>query len=82
MDPKASLFAPGTPEREACDEFNIAYTDLLRMLDDVFNGQPAKIQAAKAAMNRLGDIASLMASGMKVPGKFIGPSFEFSDTRS
>jgi photosystem II stability/assembly factor-like uncharacterized protein len=76
-DPSAVLYTGD--EKAACDEFNIAYTDLLRQLDRVFNGHPGEIRTAVTQMRSvLRPLATKLVSGVRVPGKNIGPSFEFN----
>ena len=75
--PKAADYAPGSPERLACDAFNVTYTKLLKGLHDAFNGQPNKLGATTATMFQLSSKAAELANIRLADGTHAGPSFEF-----
>jgi hypothetical protein len=57
--------------------FNAAYSDLLRKLHQVFNGQPDWLGPALLTMQNLKDQAQVMMSLEIVPGQTAGPTFEY-----
>ena len=62
---------------QASDEFNRAYTSLLKLLHETFNGNPSRLSAAVSVMRDLPDLA---ASLFQIPlgnGTKAGPTFEW-----
>jgi hypothetical protein len=57
--------------------FNQAYSDVLRKLNLVFNGQPDYLGPAMLTMQGLGQQAHLLMSQEIVPGLTAGPTFTF-----
>jgi len=83
-NPKASNYPPGTPVRQACDDFNSTYTGLLDSLHNAFNGSPSTIGTAVDTMFTLaGQAKHLMTfqfpSGA---GTYAGPSFEYTPSKA
>ena len=74
----AADYAAGSAERAAVDAFNLAYSDMLRLLQRAFDGSPGTITAAIQSMRDLrtaaGDVVSTTDSHT---GKQLGPSFEY-----
>ena len=77
-NPRASDFADKTPERLAVDKFNRMYTQMLGLLDDAFNRDPAKIIDAINLMKPgLRNAAKAVMAIVLDDGTRPGPSFEF-----
>lgn len=77
-DPKAANHAEGSPERQAIDAFNRTYSELLRILQRAFDGNPTEIRSCRRAMARLGVAATALIE-MEDPntGGRLGPPFEY-----
>jgi hypothetical protein len=81
---KSIMFGQGSEERHRVDEFNAAYTSLLRGLHKTFNGYPEHLK------NTLGLMYDVKLYGEKLcslafPGKAgytIGPAFEYTTGNS
>ncbi len=82
-DPRAGDYPAGSPERRAMDAVNYTYTSLLAQLDDLVNGHAddAHFTSALALMSSLARQARAMAIGAAVPGRVLGPSFEYQPVR-
>jgi hypothetical protein len=76
-NPKAGDYAPGSRERRACDNFNYAYTSLLRGLHAVVNGAQERLPATIGLMFSLRQQGMDMMSGASTGGTPVGPSFEY-----
>ncbi|HUX04487.1 MAG TPA: ferritin-like protein [Acidimicrobiales bacterium] len=78
-DPCAQNYPTGSPERLAMDTFNFTYTTLLTQLHDLVNGHADMtcFGTALSLMESLAHQARAMASGVAVPGRVLGPSFEY-----
>ena len=61
----------------ACRTFNYTYTNLLKVLHEVFNGSPERYGAAIGLMMSLEQQAKDMTTGVTTGGAAVGPSFEF-----
>jgi hypothetical protein len=81
-NPRTSDHAPGSPIRTAQEEFNHAYCTLLRLLEQVFNGSPQKLEAAIGAMYGLkGKAQALMLMPTEDGLETAGPTFEYVASR-
>lgn len=77
-NPRSADHAEGTPVRVAMDSFNQAYWDLLRMLQQSFNGNPALMLNALTPMAELRDSAQALMQMPTGDGETTaGPSFEY-----
>jgi hypothetical protein len=77
-DPKAADYPSGSAERTKVDSFNRAYSDLLRLLQQAFDGAPNKVVAAVNSMRVL-RLAAGQVVQMTDPhtGKQLGLTFEY-----
>ena len=76
-DPKASKYPATSQAHFLNDNFNYAYTSLLKALHLTFNGQPNRLDSAIAIMHSMRELAMEM---MNVPFENCenaGPSFEY-----
>jgi hypothetical protein len=77
-NPRAADHALGSQIRTAQDDFNITYCTILQLLDQVFNGEPQKLQLAIGSMFRLKDQATAL---LRIPTEdglaTAGPTFEY-----
>jgi len=62
---------------EASDEFNKAYTSLLKLLHETFNGTPSRLSAAVSVMRDLPDLAAALFQIPLGNGLQAGPTFEW-----
>jgi rubrerythrin len=76
-DPHCSNYPEGSPARKACEEFNHTYTNLLKLLHEVFNGAPQTLDSSIAVMFELKQQAGEVMAIELGPGKHAGPSFEY-----
>lgn len=77
-NPKRNDFATGSPAQIAIDDFNHAYTAVLRQLHAAFNGSPSAILLAVDSMYRMGSLASRIMTIELDDGTRPGPSFEYA----
>ena len=77
LNPSSSSYEPGSKARHLNDTFNYTYTNLLRCLHLVFNGQPDRLGPAMLQMEALRERAMFLMSYELVPGMTAGPSFEY-----
>jgi bacterioferritin (cytochrome b1) len=75
VNPTAAGYPEGSAARTACDDFNAAYTSMLKMLQTAFTGQPDQLQPAVNAMFSL----QTKARAMMTATPPAGPSFEWRD---
>lgn len=78
-NPKTALYPAGSELRQASDEFNMLYTDLLAELQLAFNGEPERLLPAVGGMFQL-KYKALELIRNPIPGneKYnAGPSFEY-----
>ena len=77
-DPKIANYEEGTEEFRRVEVFNSLYSDLMRLLHEIFNGSPGKIADSVQLMGRL-RIAAVDALRQVDPitGKQCAPTFEF-----
>ncbi|MFZ6870770.1 ferritin-like domain-containing protein [Undibacterium sp. Di27W] len=57
--------------------FNSTYSDMLRKLHNVFNGQPDNLALALLSMQSLREQAQLLMTREVVPGQTAGPTFDY-----
>ena len=77
-DPRTADHPVGSPVREAQEEFNYTYSELLHHLEQAFNGSPARLGPAVKAMFRLREQArALMRTPIGDGTCTAGPTFEY-----
>jgi hypothetical protein len=77
-DPAASKYPPSTQAHYLNDNFNYAYTSLLKALHRTFNGHPEHLGSAIQLMHSLRELALEMMTSTTLPnGQNPGPSFEY-----
>ncbi|MDF1602043.1 ferritin-like domain-containing protein [Nocardioides sp. YIM 152315] len=77
-DPRIGDREPGDPIREAQEEFNRGYRQLLQQLETAFNGAPQSLGTAVGAMYALkGQAQSLMQMPLEDGSGTAGPTFEY-----
>jgi hypothetical protein len=76
-DPKQSKYPPTTQAHYLNDNFNYAYTSMLKSLHLVFNGQPDRLNSAIALMHSMRELAMEMMTSPLGNGLNAGPSFEY-----
>jgi hypothetical protein len=77
-DPSASKYPPSTQAHYLNDNFNYAYTGLLKALHQAFNGHPDRLGLAIQLMHSLRELALEMIVSTTLPnGQNPGPSFEY-----
>ncbi len=77
-NPKSADYAPGSPARTASDNFNRSYTEVLVLLHNAFNGEPAKLGESVFLMgNALVGMARAITEIDMGDGKRAGPTFEY-----
>ncbi len=76
-NPQSGWYAPGTPVREQMDGCNQTWLDLLRSLEDGFNGRKDRLlQAVPFMLELRRRTNSLMNIPSGIAGTVLGPSFE------
>jgi len=76
-NPRLDDHDPGSPIRIAQEAFNRAYGDLLRQLEQEFNGDPKTLGAAIGAMYGLKAKARRLMEMPAGEGTTAGPTFEY-----
>lgn len=76
-NPLASKYPPSSAAHYLNDNFNYAYTSLLKALHITFNGRPNKLDAAIALMHSTRELAMEMMSVPFSDEGNAGPSFEY-----
>ena len=74
---KASQYAVGSVARRKVDDFNRAYTEMLHMLHETFNGAAGRINDAIELMLRLTGLAREITEIDVGGGRRAAPSFEY-----
>jgi len=75
---KAADYAEGSEARRKVDAFNLLYSDILRLLQKSFNGEPGQIGAAVALMPRLRTAArDVLRTEDPNTGRQCGLTFEY-----
>jgi hypothetical protein len=77
--PKDPAYPPGSPQAAAVGNFNYTYTNLLKALNDLFNGANNRAQMRRAIglMMSLKEQAKGMMSGLANPQILAGPTFQY-----
>jgi hypothetical protein len=76
-NPSAARYPPNTQAHYLNDNFNYAYTSLLKVLHLTFNGQPNRLEASIGLMHSLRELAmEMMTTPFNTEGN-AGPSFEY-----
>ncbi|QBQ99144.1 ferritin-like domain-containing protein [Paraburkholderia pallida] len=78
-NPTLASYPPNSAQRLACNNFNYAYTSLLLVLHQLFNGAAtsAQFNTAIGLMMSLKGQAKAMMAGIPNPKLHVGPSFEY-----
>jgi rubrerythrin len=77
-DPKAAAYPPGSEQREKVDAFNRVYSDILRLLQTTFDGNPQQIGESLASMGLLRRVGTQVVSTTDPDtGKQLGLTFEY-----
>ena len=76
-DPKSAKYGPNTQAHYLNDNFNYAYTSLLKAMHLTFNGQPNRLDSAIAIMHSLRELAMEMMTVPLDEKNNAGPSFEY-----
>src|SRR5262245_11909421 len=77
-NPKAADYSPGSFARGLVDEFNLAYSGVLRDLKTTFDGTPGHIGTANSNMTALRGLAQDTLSFVDpATGRKVGVSFEY-----
>ena len=77
-NPRSVDYTSGSAVREKMDAFNRVYSDMLRALHRVFNGEPARMRSAISAMRELRALGVALMQMPSGDGKTTaGPSFEW-----
>jgi hypothetical protein len=76
-DPKSSKYPPTSQAHYLNDNFNYAYTSLLKALHRTFNGHPSELDSAIAVMHSMRELAMEMMTVPFANGENAGPSFEY-----
>jgi hypothetical protein len=77
-NPRTSDHPPGSVIRRAQEQFNDAYSGLLRLLDQAFSGSPKTLATAIASMYRLkAQAVALMQMPTEDGITTAGPTFEY-----
>lgn len=77
-NPNRKTFNPA--QLNVCNSFNYTYTNLLKTLHGMFNGQPNRFNPAIGLMMSLKNQAKAMMSGSPNPDVITGPTFEYQPT--
>jgi hypothetical protein len=77
-NPSRATYQPGSRLRSLNDTFNFTYTNMLKALHRVFNGQPDTLGPALLGMQSLKAQAQVLMATSIVPGLNAGPSFEYT----
>jgi hypothetical protein len=77
-NPKMADYAPGSAQHRKVESFNRAYSDMLRSLQQTFNGAPRQIGEARSLMTLLRRIGTnIVALTDPATGRNLGLTFEF-----
>lgn len=76
-NPRPADHAPGSPIRTAQEDFNRTYCDLLHLLENAFNGEPARLADATRTMFALKARAQALMRMPDEGGATAGPTFEY-----
>jgi CDGSH-type Zn-finger protein len=77
-NPRSADYPSGSEQRRALDEFNHAYTGVLHLLDECFNGSPSMLLVATGEMYALKEQAVELMQMPSGDGETtVGPAFEY-----
>ncbi|WP_439677368.1 ferritin-like domain-containing protein [Embleya sp. MST-111070] len=76
-NPRLDDHPPGSPIRDAQEEFNRTYGDLLYQLEEAFNGSPRLLAVATGTMYRLRKQAEALLAMPDGDGTAAGPTFDY-----
>ncbi|GAB2841621.1 hypothetical protein GCM10022221_46080 [Actinocorallia aurea] len=76
-DPRLDDHEPGHPIRDAQEEFNHAYSGLLHLLEQAFNGSPRLLAVATGTMYGLQEQAEALMRMPDGDGLTAGPTFDY-----
>ena len=76
-DPLQAKYPPSSQAHYLNQNFNYAYTSLLKALHITFNGQPNRLESAIGLMHSLRELAMEMMTVPFADGVNAGPSFEY-----
>lgn len=76
-DPKAVKYSDNQQAHYLNDNFNYAYTSLLKSMHRTFNGEPNRLESAIALMHSMRELAMEMMTIPVDSGTNAGPSFEY-----
>jgi rubrerythrin len=77
-DPKAADYPEGSEQRTKVDAFNRVYSDILRLLQTTFDGNPQQISESLASMGLLRRVGTQVVSTTNPDtGKQLGLTFEY-----
>ena len=77
-DPKAAAYPVGSEQRTKVDAFNRAYSDILRLLQKTFDGNPQQISESLFSMGLLRRVGTQVVSTTDPDtGKQLGLTFEY-----
>jgi len=77
-NPALTPYPVGSSAQIANDAYNATYTNVLRSLHQVFNGQPELLRSAIGTMESLKEQAYTLTSFQLDPKTFAGPSFQYN----
>jgi hypothetical protein len=78
-DPKTVDYPPGSRARMLAEQFNVGYTNLLRALEETFNGDPPHLEVALGLMYELRLTATaIVSTPLPGTGYQAGPTFEYT----
>jgi Ferritin-like len=81
-NPKVEQYPAGSRSGFYAEQFNLAYTELLRALHQTFNGQPALLDRAIGMMFQLRILAYQVLSTLDPNGKATGLTFQYAPAGS
>jgi CDGSH-type Zn-finger protein len=76
-NPRLDDHPPGSLIRDAQEEFNRTYGDLLHQLEEAFNGSPRLLTVATGTMYRLREQAEALMAMPDGDGTTAGPTFDY-----
>jgi len=76
-DPRLDDHEPGSPIRDAQEEFNHTYSALLHLLEQAFNGSPRLLSVATGTMYGLQEQAQALMRMPDGDGMTAGPTFDY-----
>ncbi|MFE7394377.1 hypothetical protein [Streptomyces sp. NPDC057582] len=78
-NPRMADHPAGSAIRTAQEEFNLTYCGMLHVLEEAFNGSPAKLGPATGMMYALKTQAQGLMDMEDGDGTTAGPTFEYVD---